>query len=184
MALQAVRRATSLMRFDPQNGTLLEGGDVEIAIPGGQTMLLDLTASTQRAGDYQIATAELNGNPPSATVETVIGEDGVVHDRSARGAMRARYQLAVATVASPDRMTVISGNVFSASAESGDVVLGTATANGNGNGTIRTGALENSNADIAQELTDMIEAQRSYTANSKVFQTDSELMDVLVNLKR
>ncbi|WP_445253677.1 flagellar hook-basal body complex protein [Ochrobactrum sp. MYb379] len=174
--------ATSLMRFDPQNGTLLEGGDVEIAIPGGQTMLLDLTASTQRAGDYQIATAELNGNPPSATVETVIGEDGVVYDRSARGDMLARYQLAVATVASPDRMTVISGNVFSASAESGDVVLGTATANGNG--TIRTGALENSNADIAQELTDMIEAQRSYTANSKVFQTGSELMDVLVNLKR
>ena len=43
---------------------------------------------------------------------------------------------------------------------------------------------EESNADIAQELTDMIEAQRSYTANSKVFQTGSELMDVLVNLKR
>lgn len=174
--------ATSLMRFDPQNGTLLEGGEVEIAIPGGQTMLLDLTASTQRAGDYQIAKAELNGNPPSATVETVIGEDGVVYDRSARGDMLARYQLAIATVASPDRMTVISGNVFSASAESGDVILGTAAANGNG--TIRTGALENSNADIAQELTDMIEAQRSYTANSKVFQTGSELMDVLVNLKR
>ncbi|MCY1308534.1 Flagellar hook protein FlgE [compost metagenome] len=51
-------------------------------------------------------------------------------------------------------------------------------------GKISSGALEESNADIAQELTDMIEAQRSYTANSKVFQTGSELMDVLVNLKR
>ena len=30
----------------------------------------------------------------------------------------------------------------------------------------------------------MIEAQRNYTANSKVFQTGSELLDVLVNLKR
>ena len=79
-------------------------------------------------------------------------------------------------------MTVISGNVFLPSAESGDVTLGIAAADGNG--TIRTGALENANVDIAQELTDMIEAQRSYTANSKVFQTGSELMDVLVNLKR
>ncbi len=96
--------------------------------------------------------------------------------------MLARYQLAIANVASPDKMTVISGNVFSPSAESGDITLGTAAANGNGK--IRTGALENSNVDIAQELTDMIEAQRSYTANSKVFQTGSELMDVLVNLKR
>jgi flagellar hook protein FlgE len=51
-------------------------------------------------------------------------------------------------------------------------------------GKVSAGALEESNADIAQELTDMIEAQRSYTANSKVFQTGSELMDVLVNLKR
>jgi flagellar hook protein FlgE len=30
----------------------------------------------------------------------------------------------------------------------------------------------------------MIDAQRGYTANSKVFQTGAELMDVLVNLKR
>ena len=44
--------------------------------------------------------------------------------------------------------------------------------------------LEESNADIGDELTDMIEAQRNYTANSKVFQTGSEVMDVIVNLKR
>ena len=35
-------------------------------------------------------------------------------------------------------------------------------------GTIVTGALEQSTVDIADELTSMIEAQRSYTANSKV----------------
>jgi len=37
---------------------------------------------------------------------------------------------------------------------------------------------------LASELTAMIESQRGYTANSKVFQTGSELLDVLVNLKR
>ena len=47
-----------------------------------------------------------------------------------------------------------------------------------------SGALEGSNVDIAEELTDMIEAQRNYTANSKVFQTGSDLLDILVNLKR
>jgi flagellar hook protein FlgE len=47
-----------------------------------------------------------------------------------------------------------------------------------------SGALESSNVDIAEELTDMIASQRSYTANSKVFQTGSDLMEVLVNLKR
>jgi flagellar hook protein FlgE len=47
-----------------------------------------------------------------------------------------------------------------------------------------SGVLEQSTTDIASEFTDMIDAQRSYTANSKVFQTGAELMDVLVNLKR
>jgi flagellar hook protein FlgE len=51
-------------------------------------------------------------------------------------------------------------------------------------GQIYSGALESSNVDIAGELTEMIEAQRVYTANSKVFQTGSDLMDVLINLKR
>ena len=54
----------------------------------------------------------------------------------------------------------------------------------NGYGSIISGALEDSNVDIAEELTSMIESQRNYTANSKVFQTGSELMEVLVNLKR
>ena len=51
-------------------------------------------------------------------------------------------------------------------------------------GAVLSGALEQSNADVATELTSMIESQRNYTANSKVFQTGSELMDILVNLKR
>jgi flagellar hook protein FlgE len=37
---------------------------------------------------------------------------------------------------------------------------------------------------MAAELTEMIVAQRDYTANSKIVQTSSELLDVLVNLKR
>ena len=51
-------------------------------------------------------------------------------------------------------------------------------------GSVVSGALESSTVDIAEELTRMIESQRTYTANSKVFQTGSDLMDVLVNLKR
>ncbi|MCD1644808.1 hypothetical protein K7I14_18180 [Aurantimonas coralicida] len=34
------------------------------------------------------------------------------------------------------------------------------------------------------QSTSMIESQRSYSANSKVFQTGAEILEVLVNLKR
>ena len=53
-----------------------------------------------------------------------------------------------------------------------------------GLGTIQSGALEDSNVDLADELTGMIEAQRGFTANSKSFQTGADLLDVVVNLKR
>ena len=98
------------------------------------------------------------------------------------GSFRALYRIPLATVQSPDQLKVLPGNVFTQSADSGAVQIG--FANEGGLGTVVSGALENSNVDIAEELTNMIESQRSYTANSKVFQTGADLMDILVNLKR
>jgi flagellar hook protein FlgE len=74
------------------------------------------------------------------------------------------------------------GNVYSVSQESGNVQID--FAGSSGLGTIKSEALEQSNVDLASELTSMIESQRGYTANSKVFQTGADLLDVLVNLKR
>ncbi len=53
-----------------------------------------------------------------------------------------------------------------------------------GSASSRPARWRNSTVDMASELTTMIESQRSYTANSKVFLTGSEILDVLVNLKR
>lgn len=90
--------------------------------------------------------------------------------------------LALATVPSVDNLSPQNGNVYLPSNESGVVTIGFPQSGSFGY--IQKGALEGSNVDIASELTDMIESQRIYTANSKVFQTGSDLMDVLINLKR
>jgi len=88
----------------------------------------------------------------------------------------------MAQVQSPDNMEQVSGNAFRPGLESGALLVGFGGESGLGN--IVHGALEESTVDLASELTTMIESQRSYTANSKVFQTGSEILDVLVNLKR
>ena len=123
-----------------------------------------------------------NSSAASAVKEIKIGEDGTVYARYENGTMQALYKVPLANVRSPDQLIIGSGNVFTQSPSSGDVFLG--FADSGGFGSISSGALEASNVDIGEELTAMIEAQRSYTANSKVFQTGSELMDILVNLKR
>ncbi len=169
--------------FDGVTGKLTSADkSLSVTVPNGQALEIDLSATKQLAGDYTPIEVNIDGNTPSPIESVDISADGTVVALYKNGAQRAIYKIPLADVPSPDNLLVLSGNVFSTSAESGDVQLGFA---GTGSfGSLTSGALEESNADIAQELTEMIESQRSYTANSKVFQTGADLMDVLVNLKR
>ena len=49
-------------------------------------------------------------------------------------------------------------------------------------GTIQSSTQEASTVDLATELTSMIAAQNNYQADSKVFTTGSQLLQVLINL--
>ena len=51
-------------------------------------------------------------------------------------------------------------------------------------GSITSGALEMSNVDLAQEMTELIVDQRGYQANSKVITTSDEMLQTLRDLKR
>ena len=98
------------------------------------------------------------------------------------GSRVATYRIPFATVSSPDNLQPVPGDAYAITTTSGDLQIGFPTEGGRGS--LVSGALEQSNVDMASELTDMIVAQRDYTANSKVVQTSSELLDVLMNLKR
>jgi flagellar hook protein FlgE len=111
-----------------------------------------------------------------------VSDDGYLYSVFENGARAASYRIPLADVPSPDNLQPLAGNVYVTSTESGDIQVG--FAKDGGFGTIVSGALEQSTVDLASELTNMIESERNYTANSKVFQTGADLMDVLVNLKR
>ena len=147
-----------------------------------QSINIDLSDMTQFSSAFTPGTAILNGNGPSQIKDVEIGKDGVVTAVYQDGGRRNIYQLALATVPSVDNLSPQNGNVYLPSNESGVVTIGFPQSGSFGY--VQKGALEGSNVDIASELTDMIESQRIYTANSKVFQTGSDLMDVLINLKR
>ncbi len=177
--------ATATLTFDPTTGqinTATSDLDITIPVPGGQNLVLDLSSMTELSTGFTPFDAFVNGNPPSSIEQVEISQDGTVYAQYTDGSLRALYRIPLATVQSPDQLTVLPGNVFAQSSLSGSVRLG--FPNESKFGSVVSGALESSNVDVAGELTSMIEAQRSYTANSKVFQTGSELMDILVNLKR
>ncbi len=143
---------------------------------------IDTSKTTQLGGDFSSTGGGIDGSKPSKMSGFEIDKEGIVYVKYGDGNLIPKFRIALATVQSPDKLQPQSGNVYSQGADSGVIVTGFAGSGAFGN--IQSKALENSNVDIANELTSMIEAQRNYTANSKVFQTASDLLDVLVNLKR
>lgn len=174
--------ATGEIEFDPATGTALAPLSLAVPIPNGAVMDLDLGGTTQKAAAFVVTNAWVNGSAASAATSYEISEDGFVMAVLSNGSTSAQYRLQLATVMSPDRLSVLDGNVFLANGETGDLVYG--YPNDDMFGKIRSGGLEESNVDIADELTEMIEAQRVYTSNSKVFQTGDDMWEVLTNMKR
>lgn len=174
---------TQTLNFDT-DGLFSSGSptSMDVAIPNGLTATIDLAQSTQLSTAYTVFSATANGNAPSEVDRIDIDPAGEIYAIFKNGERVLAYSVPLAKVPSPDNLTPHTGNVYSISSTSGDILVG--SPNVGGFGSLVSGALEQSTVDLGTELTSMIEAQRNYTANSKVFQTGSELIDVLVNLKR
>jgi flagellar hook protein FlgE len=170
----------SPLSFDA-NGNLSTGSPLSFTIPNGQSMSLDVSQSTQLASSFAVNAATANGNAPSSLTGVTISTDGTLDFEYSNGVSSPGYDIPLATVASEDNLTSVNGDAFQANQNSGTVRVGTAGTGGLG--TIASSSIEDSTVDLATELTDMIQAQSAYQANSKVFQTGANLLDILNGLK-
>jgi flagellar hook protein FlgE len=175
--------ASTTLAFDASGKlTTTSPSSLSFTIPGGSTFNLDLSKSSQLATDYTVLTTTVNGNSPSSVESVAIGKDGTLEAVFGNGQRTVMYRIPLGQVASPDNLTPVAGNVYSVTQDSGGLVIGSAGLGGLGS--IASDALEQSTVDLASELTTMIAAQRGYEANSKVFQTGSELTQTTIDLKR
>ncbi len=173
--------ASQTLTFDG-SGQLTSTPTMDIAVPNGSTLTLNLAGTTSLANDFTPMNVDVNGNAPSSISDVQVDSDGTVYAAYDNGSRVAVYRVPLATVPSPDNLHAVAGDAFSITNDSGDLQIGFPTEGGRGK--LVSGALEQSNVDMASELTDMIVAQRDYTANSKIVQTSSDLLDVLMSLKR
>lgn len=90
--------------------------------------------------------------------------------------------LQLARFANPGGLEAIGGNLYRATTASGEAAQ---TSPGeDGTGVVMQYALEGSNVDVAEELVNMITAQRSYELASKVIQASDDMLQVAASLKR
>jgi flagellar basal-body rod protein FlgG len=116
--------------------------------------------------------------PPDATSIT-IGSDGTV-SVTEPGQTQAQQvgQIQLALFPNPGGLNSIGENLFLPTAASGDPIVGN-PGGSEGLGTIVQGMLEESNVNVVEEFVNMILAQRSYEADSRVVRAADEMLQQL-----
>jgi flagellar hook protein FlgE len=168
--------------FDPIYGRPLGPLAFPVQVPNGLAVNLDFSETTQLASEFNINDATVDGRKASSVERFLFAADGRISALFTSGHIEQTHRLVVASVVSPDKLSVIDGTRFTANADSGPISYGYPSSDRYGS--LISGALEGSNVDIAGEFTSMIETQNVYAANSKAFQTGAEMFEVITNLKR
>ena len=132
-------------------------------------MSLDLSNMTQLAAGFNVTAATANGNAPSGISGVSISKSGSLTFNYANGTSSAAYDIPLANVVSPDNLASVNGSAYLPTPLPALFSSGPRAAQASAQ--IEASSLESSTVDLATELTDMIQAQSAYEANSKVFQT-------------
>ena len=90
-------------------------------------------------------------------------------------------QVAMALFSNEQGLNPLGGTGWSQSFESGEPVVG-APLTGNLGG-IQSGALEESNVDLSEELVRLIIAQRNFQANAKTIETADTVTQAIINIR-
>ena len=120
---------------------------------------------------------------PTDTIALTVLDDGTVSGLIAGDTDATNLgQIELARFANPSGLRALGNNFFVPTEASGNPETGTPGADGYGS--ITQGMLEASNVNVAEELVQMILAQRAFELNSRVIQTGDQMLQAAAALSR
>jgi flagellar hook protein FlgE len=138
------------------------------------------TAVTQFSGQSTIGLQGDDGYASGTLSTFSIGSDGTITGSFTNGKTLALGQIALATFSNPGGLSNQGGGDYMASVNSGQAEVGTAGTGGRG--TLVDGELEQSNVNLDTELTNLIQAQVAYDANTKPLTTEQQVLQTIEQL--
>ncbi len=167
--------------YDPATGRLIvsvEGGPMEINIgrPGASEGL------TQLSDSFAPLNITKDGSRVGNMTAVEVDENGFVHASFDTGVTRTIFQVPLVDLPNPNGMAALDRQTYRPSVDSGSFFLWDAGAGPTGD--MVSFARQESATDVAGELTDMIQTQRSYSSNAKVIQTVDEMLQETTNIIR
>lgn len=191
-------RIASLTRHFANGDTIPSGNDTDMLIDGAGFFIVETAAGETlytRDGHFR---TDVDGNlttqsgslvspgiqvPDGGTL--VVGSDGSLSADVVNEGVVERVSLGTLEIArfqNPEALEAVGGNLFRATPGAGEVFRGTPGEDGAGQ--VLQYATEGSNVDVAEELINMITAQRGYELSSKVIQAADEMLQTAVGLRR
>tara|TARA_B100000780_G_scaffold265318_1_gene220613 strand:- start:63 stop:848 length:786 start_codon:yes stop_codon:yes gene_type:complete len=161
-------------------------GYFQIQMPSGETAYTrDGTFQLNENGEL-VTTQGYLVDPgitvPDDAEDIDINENGeVLVSINGQVALQNLGQIQLAGFVNPVGLEAIGDNLFLETEASGAPTAG--NPGEDQFGTIRQGALEQSNVNVVEEITRLISAQRAYEMNSNVISTSDEMMQVVGQLK-
>ncbi|MEW6755830.1 MAG: flagellar hook-basal body complex protein [Candidatus Latescibacterota bacterium] len=160
--------------------------------PAGGTPPLSISleaASSERLGGLtqfvassSASVREQDGRASGRLASLQVDASGTIVGLFSNGTSEALARLALASFSNPGGLRREGDNLLTQTLASGTAQIG--TAGSTVQAAVRSGAIEMSNVDLAQEFTDMIVTQRGFQANARSITTSDELLTEVVNLKR
>jgi flagellar hook protein FlgE len=139
-----------------------------------------LDGLTQFAGDSTAVASSQDGYSSGRLSSVSINQEGVLIGAFSNGVKKNIGILQIALFQNTSGLENIGGNYFIPSANSGEAVATQALTGGAG--TTHGGSLEKSNADVATEFVNLINAQNGFQANARTIRVATEILKELATL--
>jgi flagellar hook protein FlgE len=142
---------------------------------------ISLTGSSQVAGDFEVRAGSQDGTATGRLAGLTINDEGVLVARYTNGQNRDLAQIALADFANAQGLSQTGSTSWVETSDSGVPLIGppgTASL-----GFIESGALEDSNVNLSEQLVNLIIAQRNFQANSKTIETADSVTQTILNIR-
>jgi flagellar hook protein FlgE len=142
---------------------------------------IDIRESTQFSSTFAVNRVSQDGYTTGQLSGLEIDDTGVIFARYTNGQSRIQGQVVLANFANVQGLTPVGKTAWVQSFQSGEPVVGTPRSGTLG--ALQSGALEDSNVELSDQLVNLIVAQRNYQANAKTIETNSAVTQTILNLR-
>jgi flagellar hook protein FlgE len=141
-----------------------------------------LDGLTQFAGNSTAVAREQDGYSAGRLSTVSVNKEGLLIGAFSNGVKKNIGSLQIALFQNTAGLENVGGNYFIPSANSGEAVATQALTGGAG--TVHGGSLEKSNADVATEFINLINAQNGFQANARTIRVATQILQELATLIR